>query len=529
MAATGKSFIGFREGAQGKTTFRAFNPATGQALEPEFQAATPEEVDLAARLASEAFASYRLCSGEKKAEFLNCIADQIEAVIEPLVERAHQETALPKPRLQSETSRTSNQLRLFAKVVKEGSWVGARIDRADPGRKPLPKPDIRSMLVALGPVAVFSASNFPLAFSVAGGDTASAFAAGNPVIVKAHSNHPGTSQIVGQAVRDSVRACRLHEGVFSLLFGAGTSVGVNLIQHPLIKAGGFTGSTSAGRSLMNLAAARPEPIPFYGELGSTNPVFILPGAMRERGSKIAADLYGSFTLGAGQFCTKPGLIFFPEAEPSSSFVDELRTKVSAAPESALLTKGISGDYGRQLQQRRTRQDLSVVAEGVPQSANPFAAQTVLYQTEIAPFLSSRELSEEHFGPSTLLIRYSTKQHILEAARALEGHLTATIQGTEEDLREFAELVWTLEEKVGRIIFNGFPTGVEVCHAMVHGGPYPASTDSRTTSVGTQAIFRFARPVCFQSFPDAALPPELQNPNPLGIWRMVDGQLTQQPL
>ncbi|HXW57053.1 MAG TPA: aldehyde dehydrogenase (NADP(+)) [Candidatus Cybelea sp.] len=529
MAATGKSFIGFREAAQGQITFRAFNPATGQALEPEFQAATVEEVDLAARLASEAFASYRLCSGEKRAEFLNAIADRIEAVREPLVDRAHQETALPKPRLQSEVTRTSGQLRLFAKVAQEGSWVEARIDRADPQRKPLPKPDIRSMLVALGPVAVFSASNFPLAFSVAGGDTASAFAAGNPVIVKAHSNHPGTSRIVGQAVRDSVRACQLHEGVFSLLFGPGTSVGVSLIQHPLIQAGGFTGSTAAGRSLMNLAAARPEPIPFYGELGSTNPVFILPGALRQGGSKIAADLFGSFTLGAGQFCTKPGLVFFPAAEPSSSFLDELKTKVTSAPESALLTKGISSDYDRELGQRRTRADVSVIAEGAPRSANPFAAQTVLYQTEIAPFLASRELSEEHFGPSTLLIRYATKQHILEAARALEGHLTATIHGTEEDLREFAELVSTLQNKVGRIIFNGFPTGVEVCHAMVHGGPYPASTDSRTTSVGSQAIFRFARPVCFQNLPDSALPRELQNANPLGIWRMVDGQLTQQPL
>jgi 2,5-dioxopentanoate dehydrogenase len=529
MAATVKSFIGFREAAQGQTTFRAFNPATGLALDPEFQAATAEEVDLAAQLAAGAFASYRRCSGTKKAEFLNLIAERIEAVAEPLVERAHEETALPKPRLQSETARTCQQLRLFAKLVEEGSWVGARIDRGDPQRKPVPKPDIRSMLVALGPVAVFSASNFPLAFSVAGGDTASAFAAGNPVIVKAHSNHPGTSQLVGQAVRESVRACGFDEGVFSLLFGPGTSVGVNLIQHPLIQAGGFTGSTAAGRSLMNLAAARSEPIPFYGELGSTNPVFVLPGAMRARGAQIAEGLYSSFTLGAGQFCTKPGLVFFSEAESPSTFVDDLKTKVSAAPESALLTKGISSDYERESGQRRTRSDLRVIAEGAPRSPNPFAAQTALYQTEITSFLASRELSEEHFGPSTLLIRYSSKEHVLEAARALQGHLTASIHGTEEDLREFSELVSILENKVGRIVFNSFPTGVEVCHAMVHGGPYPASTDSRTTSVGTQAIFRFARPVCFQNFPDAALPPELQDANPLGIWRIVDGQLTQQPL
>lgn len=526
MAATGKSFIGFREGAQGRTTFRAANPATGELLDPEFQAATREEVDLAARLAAEAFISYRELPGAKRAEFLNRIAANIEAVAEKLVDRAHLETALAKPRLQSETARTCNQLRLFAKVAEEGSWVQARIDHADPNRQPLPKPDIRSMLVPLGPVVVFSASNFPLAFSVAGGDTASAFAAGNPVIVKAHSAHPGTSQIVGEAVRESVRACGLHEGVFSLLFGAGTDVGIALVQHPLVKAGGFTGSTAAGRSLMNLAAARPEPIPFYGELGSTNPVFLLPGAMQSRSQKIAEDLYGSFTLGAGQFCTKPGLILFSEGKLGDGFVGELKSRVEQAPEFALLTKGISASFDREAKKRKERTDLEIVAEGAPRSANPYAASAALYETEISSFLADRDLSEEHFGPSTLLIRYSNKEQILEAARNLEGHLTATIHGTEEDLREFSELVSILENKVGRIIFNGFPTGVEVCHAMVHGGPYPASTDSRTTSVGTHAIFRFARPVCFQNFPDSALPHELQNANALGIWRMVDGQLTR---
>jgi len=280
---------------------------------------------------------------------------------------------------------------------------------------------------------------------------------------------------------------------------------------------------------MNIAAARPEPIPFYGELGSTNPVFVLPGAMQERSREIAADLYASFTLGAGQFCTKPGLVFFGEGKASDTFVGELKGKVAQAPQFALLTKGISGDYDREAQGRKTRRNLQVVAEGSARSANPYSAAAALYETEIDPFLADHELSEEHFGPSTLLIRYSSKKQILEAARNLEGHLTATIHGTENDLRDFAELVSILETKVGRIVFNGYPTGVEVCHAMVHGGPYPASTDSRTTSVGTQAIFRFARPVCYQNFPDSGLPVELQNSNPLGIWRMVDGQLTQKPL
>ena len=529
MEFTGKSLIGFREGASGSKTFRAFNPTTGEALDPEYHEATPEQIDLASRLATEAFAAYSQLSGEKKAAFLNAIAANIEANQEQIIDRCHLETALPKARLQGETARTVNQLRLFAKVISEGSWPMPRIDRPDPNRKPAPKPDIRSILRPLGPVVVFSASNFPMAFSVAGGDTASALAAGNPVIVKAHSAHPATSELVGDAVRAAVKSCGLPEGVFSLLFGAGTTVGTALVKHPAIKAGGFTGSTFAGRALMNLAAARPEPIPFYGELGSTNPVFVLPGALQSRSAQIATGLFGSFTLGAGQFCTKPGLIFLGQESASQNFVGELKGKVSEAPQFALLTKGISADYDKVAKERKTRKDLTVVAEGAPASGTPFAAGAAVYQTDIGSFLASPELSEEHFGPSTLLIRYQSKQQILEAALKLEGHLTATIHGTEEDLKEFSELIAILETKVGRIIFNGFPTGVEVCHAMVHGGPYPASTDSRTTSVGTEAIFRFARPVCYQDIPDSALPPELRNANPLGVWRMVDGELTRQPL
>jgi alpha-ketoglutaric semialdehyde dehydrogenase len=526
---SGKSLIGFRDGMPGSKTFCASNPATGESLGPDYDEATSEQIDLAARLANEAFSVYAQAPGEKKAAFLNAIAANIEAITEQIVERANLETALPAARLQAETGRTVNQLRLFAKVVAEGSWTNPRIDHADPNRKPAPKPDIRSMLRALGPVVVFSASNFPMAFSVAGGDTASALAAGNPVIVKAHSAHPGTSELVGEAIRKAVRSCGLPEGVFSLLFGAGTTVGVSLVQHPLIKAGGFTGSTGAGRALMNLASSRPEPIPFYGELGSTNPVFLLPGAMRARSAQIASGLFGSFTLGAGQFCTKPGLIFLSQEQPSDDFVRDLKGKVSAAPQFALLTKGISDDYGKTASNRKNRKDLTVVAEGSPASGTPFAAGAALYQTDVSSFLASPELSEEHFGPSTLLIRFKNKTQVLETARKLEGHLTATIHGTEDDLREFSELIAILETKVGRILFNGFPTGVEVCHAMVHGGPYPASTDSRTTSVGTQAIFRFARPVCYQDVPDSALPAELKNANPLAVWRMVDGELTKHPL
>ncbi len=328
MEFLGTSIIGFRDGNAGKRsgngTFQAFAPATGQKIEPSFHSATGEEVDLAVKTRRRSQHEFGRLSGAKKAEFLETIASRIEAQTESLVTRAHQESALSIARLQSETGRTCTQLRMFARVVREGSWVTARIDRADPQRKPVPKPDVRSMLRPLGPVVVFGASNFPLAFSVAGGDTASAFAAGNPVIVKAHPAHPGTSELVGRIIRDSVRACDLPEGVFSLLFDSGTSVGAALVQHPLVKAVGFTGSIPAGRALFDLATKRPSPIPFYGEMGSTNPTFILPGALAARGEKIAAELYGSFTLGAGQFCTKPGLVFLSEGKPAETLINVTR-------------------------------------------------------------------------------------------------------------------------------------------------------------------------------------------------------------
>jgi 2,5-dioxopentanoate dehydrogenase len=535
MEFLGTSIIGFRDGNAGKAgdaengAFQAIAPATGQKIEPAFHSATADEVNLAVKLAAEASAFFARLSGAKKEEFLETIAARIEAQTESLVTRANQESALPLARLQSETGRTCTQLRMFAKVVREGSWVTARIDRPDPQRKPVPKPDARSMLRPLGPVVVFGASNFPLAFSVAGGDTASAFAAGNPVIVKAHPAHPGTSELVGRIIRDSVRACDLPEGVFSLLFDSGFSVGADLVQHPLVKAVGFTGSISAGRALFDLVAKRPSPIPFYGEMGSTNPTFILPGALAARGEKIAAELYGSFTLGGGQFCTKPGLVFLSEGKPAEALISVIKTKVAESSKFTLLTSGISSAYSREVRHRKNRGDVSLIAEEKsPGAATEFQAGAALFQTDITSFLANPDLSREVFGPETLLINYSKKEQILEAARALHGHLTATVHGTQQDIVEFSELISILENKVGRIIYNGYPTGLELCDAIVHGGPYPASTDSRTTSVGTRAIFRFARPVCYQDFPDVALPDELKNENSLGIWRMVDGELTRQP-
>lgn len=523
--------IGFREASGNGDSFSAWNPATGGKIEPTFYSATTNEADDAVKLAAAAFPAYSRISHTARAAFLRRIASRIEAITEALVERAHIETALPKPRLTSETGRTCGQLRLFANVVEEYSWVGARIDRADPNRKPLAKPDVRSMLHPIGPVVVFGASNFPLAFSVAGGDTASALAAGNPVIFKAHPAHPGTSEIVARAIVESVREENLPEGVFSLLFDSGNAIGAQLVQHPLVKAGGFTGSTAGGRALMNLASTRPEPIPFYAEMGSTNPVFLLPGALASRGKEIAGQLHGSFTLGSGQFCTKPGLVFVPQSKEATGFATEFQSKSGQSQKFALLTGGISAAYRHQTDNRRKHGGgVAVLAEGEqPTSEAAFLAGAVVFQTDAKTFAANPDLAAEVFGPTTLLVQCANREQIIDAAQNLGGHLTATIHGTEKDLEDFADLVEILKSKVGRILFNGYPTGVEVNHAMVHGGPYPASSDSRTTSVGTMAIFRFARPVCYQDFPDAALPDALKSANPHGIWRMIDGELTRQPL
>src|SRR5450755_3687160 len=524
---SGRSLIGFREGRGGDEPMYATNPATGQRLQPGFLPATREEVDLAAELSAKAFDVYQRVSGHDRGAFLRAIAAKIESAAGEIIERAAQETALPQARPQCEPARTCAQLRLFAQVAEEGSWVQARIDRPDPDRKPTPKPDLRSMLRPFGPVVVFGASNFPLAFSVAGGDTASALASGNPVIFKAHPAHPGTSELVGQAIQQSVSECGLPEGVFSLLFDAGPSVGTDLLKHPLVKAGAFTGSRTVGRILMDVAASRPEPIPFYAEMSSTNPVFILPGALRERGESIAAGLHTSFTLGAGQFCTKPGMVFLPDGNDTALFTDKLRQLVAGSAPFHLLTKTISSSYNSALADRKTKPAVRLVAEA-PKAApgHGFVAEAALFDTDADTFLGS-DLDAEIFGPTTLLVRHLNRDQILAIARSLEGHLTATIHGTPQDVHDFADLISILEGKVGRLVLNGFPTGVEVSHAMVHGGPYPSTSDGRSTSVGTRAIFRFTRPVCYQGFPNEALPKELKDSNPLGIWRMLDGQMSRE--
>jgi 2,5-dioxopentanoate dehydrogenase len=525
---TGKSLIGFSMGECGGAAFRAFDPQTGRAAGPEFISASGEEVDRAVELAVAAASKWADASGRVRAEFLRATASGLENRIDAIAARAHVETALPMGRLTGEMARTCAQIRLFANVVEEGSWVMARIDRGDRLRTPAPKPDIRSMLRPLGPVVVFGASNFPLAFSVAGGDTVSAWAAGNPVIVKAHPAHPGTSELVGQIILDVVRSLGLPEGLFSLLFDSGTSIGRTLVKHPQVKAVGFTGSLAGGRALMDLAASRPEPIPVFAEMGSINPVFILPRALESRGEQIVAGLYASFTLGGGQFCTKPGVIFLPQLSGSENFVRRLEEQVLKAPPFTLLTVGIRDAFLRGRDEREGELAVRTIVSSKGDAADESCrVGPVLMHTDIATFLSRTQLSEELFGPATLLVSHSNKKQMLEAASKLKGHLTATVHGIEEDLVEFAELISILETKVGRLVFNGYPTGVELGYAMVHGGPYPASSDGRSTSVGSEAILRFCRPVCFQDCPNEVLPQQLRDENPLGIWRMIDGQLTRE--
>ena len=530
---SGKSIIGYSFGETRGQRFRATNPATGEQIEPYFYSATTEEINQAAQLAERAAEQWSRASGKTKAAFLRKIADNIESIAGDLVARATQETALTEPRIKSETARTCLQLRMFAQLVEEGSWVGARIDQADPARKPVPKPDVRSFWRGIGPVAVFCASNFPLAYSVAGVDTSSALAAGNPVVVKAHGAHPATAELVGHAIRDAARECNAPEGVFSLLFDAGIDVGISLVKHPLIKAVGFTGSKDGGRALMDTAASRPVPIPVYAEMGSINPVFILPGAMRERGAEIAKGAHASVTLAAGQFCTKPGIIIAAadssNAAPSREFISQFRDLMRSSKDFTLLTSRIHESYLSNTKARASEHGVSTLAQPEIAPAAGLHVGPTLFETTASAFIGDPKLHAEIFGPSTMLVSHSSREELLRIARSLEGHLTATIHGTKEDLRDYADLVAILESKVGRLIFNGYPTGLEVSHAIVHGGPYPATSDGRSTSVGSRAIYRFSRLVCFQNFPNEALPGDLKDENPLGIWRLVDGDQTREPL
>lgn len=512
----GTSFIGWSRSIGTLPCGQAINPASSAKLEPVYLAATPDEVERAATLAAAAFAEYSNLPGTKRAGFLRAIAAAIEARIEEIAARGPQETGLPEGRIRGEAARTTGQLRMFAALIEEGSWVDARIERAEPDRQPAPKPDLRSMLRPLGPVAVFCASNFPLAFSVAGGDTASALAAGCPVVVIAHSSHPGIAEIVAAAVTAASRECGMPEGVFSLLYGGGRSVGQALVKHPLIQAVGFTGSRAGGTALMESAAQRPQPIPVYAEMSSVNPMVILPGALARGETALAEAYYGSLTLGAGQFCTNPGLVFLPD-DQGDEFLARLKSLIEGGTPGTLLNASICQAY-------RQATDNFAAARGVKtlarcaNTAAPGQGTPMVFTVSIDDFMANPTLKDELFGPAALIVRGSLEQ-IETAIAGLEGQLTATLHATEAELAAHSSLINILQQRAGRLIFNGFPTGVEVCHSMVHGGPFPATSDGRSTSVGTMAIYRFCRAIAWQGFPQAALPAELQDANPLAIRRM----------
>jgi 2,5-dioxopentanoate dehydrogenase len=526
MELHGKNLIGGKPvAASDAKTFHSVNAATGEKLSPVFHKATPAQADEAVALALKAFETYRRQPAEKIAEFLNRIAEEILKLGDELIQRTSLETGLPEARVVGERGRTVNQFKMFAELVRDGSWLEASIDRAQPDRKPLPKVDLRRMLIPLGPVVVFGASNFPLAFSVGGGDTASALAAGCPVIVKAHSAHPGASEMVGHAIQAAIEATGMPNGVFAVIHGDGTEIGMRLVQHPGTKAVGFTGSTYGGRALFDAAAKRPEPIPVFAEMGSVNPVFILPHALKQNGKAIAEGFAQSATLGVGQFCTNPGLAFGRQSDEWTTFVQRVGELASAVAPGVMLHQGISASFHKGTEKLQKVAGVSVVGKSTTEAPQG-RAPAMIFNTDSKTFQQQHVLSEEVFGPSSLLVNCGSTEELENIARNLAGQLTATIHGTEEDLVEHAGLLAILREKAGRLIFNQFPTGVEVCPSMQHGGPYPATTDSRFTSVGTFAIKRFVRPIAFQNFPDAALPVELKNKNARNIWRIVDGKFTK---
>ena len=520
MQVAGEMIIG-RSVVVGKEgTMKAIDPSRNVEIEPAFGLAGAADLQRACELADQAFDAYRATGLEARAKFLETIADRIMDLGPTLIERAMQETGLPQARLEGERGRTCNQLRLFAKVVRDGRWQSATLDSALPERTP-PRSDLRLRKIGLGPVAVFGASNFPLAFSVAGGDTASALAAGCPVIVKAHSAHLGTSELVGKAVAKAAAECDMPEGVFSMLIGSGQTIGQNLVAHPVIKAVGFTGSRVGGIALMKTAAARKEPIPVYAEMSSINPVYLLPGSLDN--AKLAQNFADSLTMGAGQFCTNPGLLIGLKSDKLQAFVAAAAGTIGAKGAATMLTPGIHKAYVTGVKTLAGVSGVQQVAAGQGTDA-PCAAQAFLYQVDAQRFLTDPALEGEIFGPTSLLVVCENEAELLAVTEHLEGQLTAAVHATADDKALAARLLPVLERKVGRILFNGFGTGVEVSHAMVHGGPFPSTSDSRSTSVGASAIDRFVRPVCYQDVPSYLLPESLTDENPQNIPRVVNGDL-----
>ena len=521
MELTGEHLLGQARSRRGSREFQAVDPATGEALLPVCADATDEEINEALQVAVQAQAGMKALPRAARAEFLERIAEEIEALGDDLLHRGSAETALPLPRLTMERGRTVGQLRMFAAVLREGTYLDACIDHAEPEREPLPKPDLRRIQIPIGPVLVFGASNFPLAYSVAGGDTASALAAGCPVIVKAHPHHPGTSELVGRAILAAIDALSLPP-CFSLLHGVSHEVGQKLVKHPDVAAIGFTGSFVGGKAIFDTAVARPVPIPVHAEMGSTNPIFFLPGALAENGVSLAAGLAQSVALGVGQFCTNPGIVVLLDDPAGECFIETLTAEMAAAPQGTMLHAGIAAAWRDGLARLEAIGGVELRGESAADEGACSARPTLL-MTDATTFLERSELREELFGPGTLVVRCATREQVTAVASSFGGQLTACVHGTEADLQDFGELIPLLEEKAGRILFGGFPTGVEVCSAMLHGGPFPATTDVRSSSVGSSAISRWLRPVSYQNFPERLLPVELRDGNPEGILRIVDGQ------
>lgn len=507
--------IGTRRSGTGEKTFRAWAPARQDWLPTAFREAAPTEIDEAVTLAAQAFQRYKNVSAKDRAAFLRAIAAGLEALGEGFLQTASEESGLPMGRLQGERDRTTNQLRLFAGVIEEGSWVNARIDKATP--------DVRQMQIPLGPVAVFGASNFPLAFSVAGGDTASALAAGCPVVCKAHPAHPHTSHLAAEAILKAAQETGMPDGVFSLLHGVTIETGQALARHPQLRAIAFTGSFGGGKALFETAAQRPVPIPVYAEMGSVNPIFVLPQYLNENAATFATQYLQSLTLGVGQFCTNPGVLV--AAGNTDALTDALQQGAAQLQPGVMLTQGILAAYRSGLE-RMAGMGAVAICKVADEAGK--AAPAVM-RTDLETVLQTPALLHEVFGPAGLLVRCPEPAGLYTFAASLEGQLTATLHGTPEDLAAHAELVDILREKAGRLLVNGFPTGVAVNHAMVHGGPWPAATPGAGTSVGSSSIYRFTRPVCFQDFPESLLPEALRNGNPLQIWRLAGGQWSREAL
>lgn len=525
---TGKNYIGNQLSALGSTTYKTFNPELNQENEYIFTEATQEEINNAVDLASKAFKEYRTISGKRKAEFLNVIADEILALDDELIQTYCAESGLPEGRAKGERGRTVFQLRSFADLVEDGSWVEATIDTAIPDREPNPKSDLRKMNIPLGSVVVFGASNFPLAYSTAGGDTAAALAAGCPVIVKSHPMHAGTGELIASAIIKAAEKTEMPNGVFSNINSSGIEVGQQLVAHPKVKAVGFTGSIRGGRALLDLAAKREEPIPVFAEMGSINPVIMLPKALQNRAENLATIYANSITLGTGQFCTNPGLILGIKSDGLDSFINSLAKKIVEINPTCMLHPNIIGAYENNKSKAIAQEGLTVVANYKQETQANYASQ-VITTVEGKTFLNNPTLHQEVFGPYSIVVQCENEKQLEEIISSLEGQLTGTVISDDNEVANYPTIIAVLQNRVGRIIFNGVPTGVEVCPSMVHGGPYPASTDSRFTAVGINSIKRWVRPFSYQDWPNNILPNELKNENPLHILRSVNGTLTKEEI